>query len=109
MYSWVITDESKFPCLILLTDTLELEKYNTGNTNVTVPVPLNKTDIAWTTDKTVKFKNPPGDPLSSGKFGHLLLSVYMGVGSLKLVHMLFFYWFRGKGFQKFWSTVNLIL
>ncbi|XP_064634380.1 cell cycle control protein 50A-like [Lineus longissimus] len=43
----------------LFNDTLELAKYKEGSTTDTVNVALNKTDIAWTTDRTVKFKNPP--------------------------------------------------
>ncbi|KAJ9601194.1 hypothetical protein L9F63_000662 [Diploptera punctata] len=41
----------------------ELSVYFVDSKNFSKPVPLLKTGIAWNSDKTIKFKNPPGKDL----------------------------------------------
>ena len=55
----------------LFNDTLKLEKCDTEECKTGTPVPVLRTGIAWPTDKSTKFENPPGDNLETAFEGSL--------------------------------------
>jgi len=52
--------------VFVITDELSIKF--TDSKNTTIPVLLLNTEIAWPSDKEIKFRNPPGYNLSEGEF-----------------------------------------